>query len=116
MALAHAGEAGPHLAPGDPDPVAVQHGDRGPAVHEEDGVVLWGRGGEHDLHVGLGLRPDGDPAHVAAADVVAHLEPEHVPVELERLVEIVDREEAVGDGDVHGRHATDGPLAGLLRS
>ena len=47
-------------------------------------------------------RADGQPAHAAEVDVVAHLEAEDVAVERQRGVLVVDGEEAVGDGEFHG--------------
>ena len=55
-----------------------------------------------DLEVGLGRAADGQPAHAAEVDVVAHLEAEDVAVERQRGVLVVDGEEAVGDGEFHG--------------
>jgi hypothetical protein len=50
---------------------------------------------EDEVHVGLRRRPDGHPAHPLEPDVVAHLEAENVPVEGERLVVVVDCDEAL---------------------
>jgi hypothetical protein len=61
---------------------------------------------EDDVHIRLRRRPEGHPPHSREPDVVAHLEVEHVPVEGERLVVVVDGDEALGEPDVHGRDAT----------
>jgi hypothetical protein len=59
---------------------------------------------------------DGDPAHLASADVEADLEPEDVAVEGERLLRIVVGEEGVVNGDVHGDHVRAAVLLELLDS
>src|SRR6266498_1224679 len=50
---------------------------------------------EDDLHIRLRRRADGHPAHPLEPDVVAHLQAEHVAVEGERLVVVVDGDEAL---------------------
>src|SRR5260221_339381 len=50
---------------------------------------------EDDIDVRLALGPDGGPAQTLVLDVGAHLEPEEVSVEGERLVMVVYGDEAV---------------------
>ncbi|MNR69140.1 hypothetical protein D3C85_1941800 [compost metagenome] len=48
------------------------------------------RRGQDELQVGLGGTAKGDPALPVRADVVADFQAEHVAVERERLVEVID--------------------------
>src|SRR5712691_3574765 len=59
---------------------------------------------EDDVDVRLALGPDGGPAHALVLHVGAHLEPEKISVEGERLVVVVDGDEAVVEFQVV--HAT----------
>ena len=76
------------------------HLDRGLDV--DRGAAGAARQQQADLEVGLGRAADGQPAHAAEVDVVAHLEAEYVAVERQRGVLVVDGEEAVSDGEFHG--------------
>lgn len=77
--------------------VRAEYEDREGALDEQllEGVaVVLGaagvRDGEHQFQTGLGRAAEGDPALTVRADVVAHFQAEHVPVEGERFVEVVD--------------------------
>ena len=49
----------------------------------------------------LGGRADRDPAEALVGDVVAQLEAERVAVEVQRLVRVMDDDEALGKREVH---------------
>jgi hypothetical protein len=80
------------------------------------GVRIGERRLEDDLHVGLRRRADGHPAHPLVLDVVTDLQAEHVAVEGERLVVVVDGDEALCEFDSHAPHATAGRPPWLLHS
>src|SRR5713226_6422045 len=63
------------------------------------GVGKWRL--EDDVDVRLALGPDRGPAHALVFDVAAHLQPEKISVEGERLVVVVDGDEAVTKFQVH---------------
>ena len=76
--------------------------------HLGDGAALVvgdagvdGRRMEHDRRARLSGRADGDPAHLAGADVEAHLEAQDVTVEGQGLLRIVMGEEGRVDGEIH---------------
>ena len=71
---------------------------------------------EDDGDVGLGRRSDGHPAHPLEGDVIADLKAEHVAVEGEGLVVVVDGDEAGRKRDVHALQPTVGQRVSLLRS
>ena len=92
------------------DPLEGRHRDPGRQVHAPQQALgeqvaeclpvgrgnagIGGRRLEHDVDVRLRGRPDRDPAHAVGADIVAYLEAQRVAIERDRLLVIVDREEA----------------------
>ena len=60
--------------------------------------------------------PDGGPTHAVGADVVAHLEAQGIAIERDRLVVIVDRQEAGIQFHVHGPEPTRSLGSPLLES
>src|SRR5215510_13242607 len=107
--------------------VEVAGGKHDPAVgalghHLGDGAALvvgdagvGGRRRQEDGRARLVFGADRDPAHLAASDVVADLEAEHVAVEGQGGIRIVVREEARVNGDVHGGHASCGSVTRASR-
>ena len=63
------------------------------------------------LTSGWALGPDRGPAHALVFDVVAYLQPEKISVEGERLVMVVDGDEAVTKFQVHAIHLKGGASA-----
>ena len=86
----------------------------GPALVVGDARV-GARRVEDDGRAGLAGRADRDPAKPAVVDVVADLEAEGVAIEGQGGVRVVVGEVGLGDGDVHGGHASCGSLAGASR-
>jgi hypothetical protein len=66
------------------------------------------------IEVGLAGRADGEPAHVLHLRVDPLLHAEHARVEGQRLVLVEDVDEAVREGEFHGRDASSPPPSRLL--
>src|SRR5260370_1100043 len=107
--------------------VEVLGGQEDPAVgalghHLGDGAALVVGGAgvgrrrcQEDGRAGLAGRADRDPAHLSLSDIVADLEAEGVAIEGQGGVRVVVREEARVNSDVHGGHASCGPVTGASR-
>lgn len=60
---------------------------------------------QHEGGAGLAHRPDGDPAQLLVADIVADLEAQDVAVETQSGLGIGVRQEGMVNGDAHIPHA-----------
>src|SRR6185437_10037560 len=62
---------------------------------------------DDDRNAGLGGGSYGDPAEALVGDVVAHFEPERIPVERQCDIWVMDLDEAGRKSEFHARNASE---------